>query len=75
MKFLIDIGTVNLTGHTVLTNNNMKGEVPVNGSFSLFTPIRLVQIIKFLSMVIVEGRPENFANPLFHFTVIKTILA
>jgi len=55
MKFLIDMGTVNLTGHTVLTNNNLKGEVPANGSFSLFTPIRLVQIIKFLSMVIVEG--------------------
>jgi len=26
-----------------LSNNNLTGDVPTNGSFSYFTPIRLVQ--------------------------------
>lgn len=30
-----------------LSNNNLTGDIPVNGSFSLFTPIRFVEAILF----------------------------
>jgi len=46
-----------------LSNNKLQGDVPVNGSFSLFTPIRSVQIIIFLSCLIVDSWPEALLMP------------
>lgn len=57
-----------------LSNNQLKGDIPVNGSFSLFTPIRLVQIILFISNVIVEGgNIRILLITLLHLTVIQII--
>ena len=60
-----------------LSNNKLTGDIPINGSFSLFTPIRL---ISFLSSIFPwqNSRMTWLMNELswlllFHFAVIKII--